>query len=60
MTSVAIDDTAGGGSSSLQTFQTQVSQESRGQFILTCDIARIRGGCTNRILDYLTVLLVFG
>ncbi|KAF3534106.1 hypothetical protein DY000_02037961, partial [Brassica cretica] len=48
ITSVAIDDTAGGGSSSLQTFQTQVSQESRGQFILTCDIARIRGGCTNR------------
>lgn len=44
MTLVAIDDTAGGGgSSSLQTFQIQVSQESRGQFILTCDIARIRG-----------------
>ncbi|KAJ4894803.1 hypothetical protein Rs2_21597 [Raphanus sativus] len=44
ITLVAIDDTAGGGgSSSLQTFQIQVSQESRGQFILTCDIARIRG-----------------
>lgn len=47
ITSVAIDDTAGGGSSSLQTFQTQVSQESRGQFILTCDIARIRGETRN-------------
>ncbi|KAJ0244305.1 hypothetical protein HA466_0189620 [Hirschfeldia incana] len=50
MTLVAIDDTAGGGggpSSSRHTFQTQVSQESRGQFILTCDIARIRGETRN-------------
>ncbi|CAH8356380.1 unnamed protein product [Eruca vesicaria subsp. sativa] len=49
MTSVGIDDTAGagGGSSSLQTFQTQVSQQGRGKFILTCDIARIRGETRN-------------
>ncbi|KAF8083052.1 hypothetical protein N665_0794s0013 [Sinapis alba] len=55
ITSVATDITAaaagggGGGSSSSsrQTFQTKVSQESRGEFILTCDIARIRGETRN-------------
>ncbi|KAJ0244307.1 hypothetical protein HA466_0189630 [Hirschfeldia incana] len=35
-------DQAGGGSSR-QTFQIQISQESCGEFMLTCDIARIRG-----------------
>lgn len=37
----AMDPAVGG--SSLQTFQTQVSEECFGKFILTCDIARIRG-----------------
>ncbi|WZZ29794.1 hypothetical protein YC2023_013195 [Brassica napus] len=43
MTLDAIDTAAAGSSSSLQTFQTKVSEEACGLFILLCDIARIRG-----------------
>lgn len=39
----AIDPAAAGGDSSLQTFETEVSEYSFGQFILTCHIAIIRG-----------------
>ncbi|CAD5324080.1 unnamed protein product [Arabidopsis thaliana] len=34
-------------SSSLQTFQTEVTEDSFGKFILTCNIARIRGEPSN-------------
>ncbi|KAF8083051.1 hypothetical protein N665_0794s0012 [Sinapis alba] len=52
MTVDAIDTAAaaasGGSSSSLlQTFQTQISEEACGEFILSCDIARIRGESKN-------------
>jgi len=44
-------------SSSLQTFQTEVTEDSFGKFILTCNIARIRG--KKLILFFLLYSLCF-
>jgi len=41
-------------SSSLQTFQTEVTEDSFGKFILTCNIARIRG---KKLILFLLIIL---
>ncbi|CAL9222286.1 unnamed protein product [Arabidopsis halleri] len=44
---ITLDAIDPAGSSSLQTFQTKVTEDSFGEFILTCNSARIRGETCN-------------